>query len=333
MLEEYLSQKGLVDKVFTLEEIKEKISKGRPINILMGQSYDDGQPINLLKYSLFIMNFQDVLKQEGTDSTATILLADHFMTDFNKEMSKEDAFKLGKERENFLQKLNQIYNGNIDIQYSSKLSKTKKYRKILKRLEREKKKNLEFKNVVLQAVPEKRRNNPNALRYPFEEITCIASLNTDIKVGPKYEIFYDKPSRDSADMIGMKKYSAIHLTNSWLLGKEPKLDEKIKKEIEEFGILPYQIRSKGLENNRIDLNNFNIEQVNSLINYTEEKKSLLDLLVITELARQRIEGKPQIMFFADNAPNLVMNSDTTIDFLRDQAKTCFKQYIDSYLNK
>ena len=65
----------------------------------MGQTFDEGQPIDLLKYSLFIMGLQDALSLEGVDSDAIILLADHFLTDFNREMSVEEAARIGKLRQ------------------------------------------------------------------------------------------------------------------------------------------------------------------------------------------------------------------------------------------
>jgi hypothetical protein len=330
MLEEYLSQKRLVDKVLTFQEIEKKISKNKTINIMMGQTYDYGQPINLLKYSLFIINLQNILKQEGVDSKSSILLADHFMTDFNKEMSEDEAYDLGKKREYFLKEVNKKYSGNIDIIYSSKLSKTEKYKGILDILEKEKNTNTEFRETILKAVPEKKRNNPDALKYPFEEIACVISLDTDIKIGPKYEIFYDKPARNSSDILGMKRFSAIHLSNSYLLGIDPVIDQKIKNEIDEFGILPYQIKSKNLQDYRIDLGNLDVNKLNGLIDSTINKKSLLDILVISELAKQCLEKKPNVMFYSKETSILDLDSSYKIDYLKEQTKSLLNKYVISY---
>ena len=333
MIKEYLLQTNLVERVLTLDEILSKTKSKKSINIMMGQTYDDGQPIDLLKYSLFIMNFQDLLAQKGVGSNSTILLADHFMTEFNKEMDVEDARRLGELRKDFLQSLNMIYNGRINFLYSSDLSKTPEYYNTLDKLELEKERNIKFKSIMLQAVPEKRRDNSDALKYPFEEIACISALDTDIKIGPPYEIFYDKPARDSAEIIGLKSYSAIHLTKSQLYGKIPQLEEKDKANIQEYGILPYQIRSKKLMDNRIDLGNLGLDKINSLIDMTDDKESLIDLLVICELAEQRIEAKPQITFYANNTNNLLISTDISLSSLKDKTKEYFKRYIANLINE
>ena len=104
----------------------------------------------------------------------------------------------------------------------------------MERLNEESETNGTFRNILLKSVPEKRRGNPDALKYPFEEVACVASLDTDIKIGPNYEMFYDVPARDAAPMIGFKRYVAIHLTNSRLFGNVPNLDDKTRSGIEEF---------------------------------------------------------------------------------------------------
>ncbi|MBU2640115.1 MAG: hypothetical protein KKG75_05435 [Nanoarchaeota archaeon] len=322
MLNEYLSQEGLVRRILTLNDLERRIKEGRPINIMMGQTFDDGHPSDLLKYSLFMMNLRDLLEIEGVEATTTILLADHFMTDFNKDMSKEDSVRLGRLREEFLERVNRVYGGDINVVYSSRLSKSSKYRKLLRRLGREGKSNLKFREALLQSVPEKYRGNPDALKYPFEEVACIAALGADVKVGPNYEIKYDVPAREAAPMMGFDPYVAIHLTNSRLFGEIPELDEDTKEGIEEFGILPYQFRSKGLMNHRINLGDYNQEEVDILISSTEDEDSLRDLIVIAELARQRVDERIALGFFENK-----QEDDLELDELRNLAKEEFHKYI------
>lgn len=321
MLKNYLAQDGLVRRVLTLDELETRIEDGRPVEMMMGQSYDDGQPIDLLKYSLFMMNLKDLLKPSGVDVNINMLLADHFMTDFNKEMSREEAINLGGLRRDFLERVNVAYSGDIRLLFSSVLSQSERYQQTLDQLRRAGVEDPVFKETLLQSVPEKYRENPDALNYPFEEVACIASLDTDIKIGPSYELFYDGPARDAAPMVGFNRYIAVHLTNSQLLGEVSELDEKTRAQIESFGVLPYQFRSKGLSDNRINLGDYDSETVEELIR-TTGVDGLVDLLVISELAQQRVEEKVESGFFS-----LGGGEGMSLDSLRDLASLRFHEYI------
>jgi hypothetical protein len=325
MLEKFLNQFSLVQRVLTLDELRQKTSENTSLNVMMGQTFDDGQPIDLLKYSLFMMSFQDLLQEDEIDVKSSMLLADHFLTDFNREMTQEEAYRLGKERESFLRRLNTVYQGDVEVLFSSELSRSAKYKGILAKLKTKSEDDEEFRNRLLQAVPEKRRSNPDALKYPFEEVACVASLDTDVKIGPNYELFYDEPARDAAPMVGFNRYIAIHLTNSHLFGNVPNLDEDTVSAINRFGILPYQIQSKGLRNNRVDLGNVNSTKPRDLIQTTEDKESLTDLLVILSLAQQRIEGITDF--------NLLEGiSDYSVADLRNLTSDMFHEYVEKPLD-
>lgn len=313
MLDLYLKQPHLVEEVWTPEEIKEKVTYG-PVNIMMGQVYDSqGHPIDLLKYSLFIMNLEDLIHQEGGHASSIMLLADHFLTDINRDMDKLEAHRAGRMRKSFLEKVSRVYHGNTRLIFSSTLSKKGGYRKTLGRLHRETEKNERFRELVLKAVPEDRRDNEGAFDYPIEELTCISTLHTDIKVGPKYERFYDAPAREFSEVVGLKPYSAIHLTDCYPLGTD--FDAKDFP----FGILPYKAGSKGLQDHRIDLGQLDSDRVDTLIDTTSRKDALLSIIVIGDLARQRLEGKI--------APFHLNKSDLSLPQMRQRAKALFWDYI------
>jgi len=281
-LEEYLTQKGLIEKVLTVEEIIGMSKKSNNINIEMGQTFDEGQPLEMVKYALFIMNLQDLISQQGAKASSHWIVADHFMTSINKDKEIKEAEKQAKDRVAFLNLLNKTYNGNIESVYSSKLSKLSEYQKNLEILKTNYEENRIFRSRVTGSVPKDRRNNPEAVNYTLEELATIQTMMPDIKVGPKYEINYDLPARELAQLIGFKKFSAVHLTNSYPFGN-PDIPKDVKKEIEEFGILSYKKNSKGLGNYRIDPINDNKEKIEKLITTTIDRRALIGLIQTCKL--------------------------------------------------
>lgn len=290
MIEQFLSQRTLVQSVVTIEELKRGAENGQSFNIMMGQTFDDGQPVDIMKYALFIMNLSDVLREEGAQVVARWLVADHFITDINQELEAAKARDQAGRRVSYLQRINSIYGGDIGIVLSSELSQKGNYKRNLALLLEEAEKNEDFREKTLKAVPEDRRGNPNALRYPFEELATIQSMDTDIKVGPPYEINYDEPAREIAPIVGFTRYVAIHLTRGFPFGN-PTIPPDVSKEIEAFGVLPYKKDSKGLGSYRIDPTIDGIENIQRLVATTIDTRAIIDLLVITEQARQRLEGQ------------------------------------------
>ena len=289
MIEKYLSQKELVQSVSTIEDLRDKSGSGKTLNIMMGQTFDDGQPVDLMKYALFMMTLEDFLKEGGTQVTTKWLIADHFITDINQELEAAKAREQASRRIDYLQRINSVYGGNIGIVLSSELSLQDVYRQNLAILLAEADSNEDFREKALRAVPEDRRSNPNALRYPFEELATIQSMDTDIKVGPPYEIYYDEPAREIASIVGFNRYVAINLTRGFPFGN-PTIPLAVNEEIEAFGILPYKKDSKGLGSYRIDPTIDSIESAQRLVTATIDSRAIIDLLVIAGQARQRLEG-------------------------------------------
>ena len=229
-----------------------------------------------------------------------------FPTEINQDQVATEARKEAEQRVNYLQKINRVYKGNIGFVLSSELSKQEEYQQNLEVLIREGDRNFRFRELVLRAVPTDRLNQSNLLRYTFEELATIQTMNTDIKIGPKYEVHYDEAAREFAPVVGFNKYVAIHITKSLPFGKSELSGEK-SRELEEYGLTPYKKGSKGLSDCRIDPINDDVEKVKELIGTTENIKAVIDLLVITEQAKQRLGGKSIIpTFFAQNGQKMYL---------------------------
>jgi len=281
----YLEQPHLISRILTLEEFEIMRSTKSSLKIMMGQTYDKtgGQPIELLAYSLFIMNLEDLLKQEGIETASKILIADHFLTEINREMTEEDAKYHGYMRRDFLSKINQLYCGTISFEFSSSVKETDDYQLALLMLKDKFKNDSKFANLIKETVPKDKRHLPNVFQYPLEELTSIVSLGTDIKIGPPYELYYDNIAREYAQKLGLKKYVAMHLTKSLPLGNPPVRLSELPD-----GVLPYRFGSKGLEDYRIDLGNLDFKKVEKLINATNNPLILINLIITADLARQRL---------------------------------------------
>ena len=342
-IEQYLSNGLVVQDVLTLTDLKAKIGEKKPINIMMGQTFDDGQPVDMMKYALFIMGLCDVLKAQGIDASANWLIADHFITDINQEGEASKVKKLVEKRVNYLQQINRTYGGNIGIVLSSELSQQPRYQQNLDALIQEADSNDDFRRKVLEAVPEDRRGNPNAFRYPLEELATIQTMGADIKVGPPYERYYDEPAREIAGAVGFNKYVAIHLTRGFPFGNPEITEETTIKNIDEFGILPYKIASKGLGNFRIDTVVDGMEKVTELVMATRTVRPIIDLIAITDQARERISGALNPDFILDSLKRkdleqLALSGDvqqgsSLFDSLRAFALRNYREYIHNPLNK
>lgn len=320
MISQYLENKSLVEKVLTADEILNMTTIDRDVRIMMGQTFDEGQPIDMLKYGLFIMNLSDLLSKSGARVISNWLIADHFITEINEDMVREEAERQSTLRFEYLSRLNQVYGGSIGFVLSSELCKSPEYQSNLKLLKEKAQNDPVFRQMVFEAIPADRRDNPKAINYPLEELAVIESLHTDIKVGPKYEIKYDRPAREFASMTGFKKFSAIHLRNCYPFGN-PEVPGEKRKEIEEFGVLPYKKNSKGLGSYRIDPVNDSEKKIVELIRSTTDIRPLQGLIEIYKLILMR-QGREFPCKFSNNLEEL---RNLTID--------SYQSLVGKYFNK
>jgi hypothetical protein len=289
-LENILLKFGLVDRVITQRDLDSLAHQRKNISIMMGQTFDEGQPADMVKYGLFIMELEDHLREIGANPYSQWILADHFMTAINKEKELSESLAQRDLRQKFLEKINKFYGGKIAVVYSSDLINQERYKEMLKYLEGELESNSKFREEMLSSIPEDRRKNPGALRYPLEELATIFSLGTQVKVGPKYEINYDLPARDIADTLGIFRYVAIHLTNSFPFGN-PALPKEEQVELDFFGLTPYKINSKKLKKYRLDPINGIPSEEKELVLQTQDFRAIKDLMAFSLLARKRLMGE------------------------------------------
>ena len=323
MLKEYLSQRGLVMKLYySLDEVLDLAKNREMLTILMGQTFDAGQPIELLKYALFMMNLQDILERSGKEVHSQILLADYFMVDINKEITQEVAQATGNQRRKFLEKVNEIYKGRIRFIYSSDLRGSDTYSDVVDQLLKLKDNSSVFKRQLEHCIPEDRKGESSAIHYPIEEIATIFNLNTDLRVGHINEIWYDIAAKFILEDLNKKNYAGIYLTNSYPYGDYGKIDLP-------DGILPYKISSKGLARYRINLSGLTADLAKKLIDMTTDKRSLLDLLVICELAEQRLENEIKPSFYSQSSYEQAMK-EMNIKHLRETCKTKFETSIGRF---
>lgn len=315
----YSYQSGIIEDM-DFDLLQEKADLGRA-NIMMGQTFDGGQPVDILKYALLIMDLESIFASRGIEAKSTWLIADHFISVINRDSEKDEVKRQTNNRISYLEKINEVFGGNIAITLSSQLSRTPSYIENLSKLINESNINKEFKEAALLAVPEDRRSNPDALIYPFEEIATIESLHTDIKVGPVYEKKYDKPARDIAPRIGFTKYAGIYGAKGYLYGN-PHIPKKLKSEIEEFGILPYKKDSKKLGDYRIDPLNDSSEKVRELVFSTEDPRALLDLINIAFLAQKKLERIEE-----PKASRSFIETEHRLEYLRNLAFDLYICYI------
>lgn len=333
-IEKYLYNRTLVQSILTIEDLKKRVETGNPVNMMMGQTFDEGQPVDIMKYAFFMMNLSDILNEGGIQVSAKWLIADHFITDINQEEKLEKIHEQVKSRVSYLQQINRIYQGNIGFVFSSELSQHDEYKHNLTILMKEVDANKDFREKVSEAIPEDRRSNPNAFRYPLEELATIQTMDTDIKIGPPYERFYDEPARKIAPMVGFNRYIAIHLTKGFPFGNpEIALDTTTLKEIESFGILPYKIGSKGLGNYRLDPVLGRIEKVTELVKTTRDIRAIIDLLVITQQARQRLEERTYPSFTLDRLSGYDIGlTQVQFETLRELVLELYIEYIHKPLH-
>ncbi|MFH1400413.1 MAG: hypothetical protein ABIH41_02745 [Nanoarchaeota archaeon] len=299
MIETYIHQPTIVDSVLTCEDLARLSEGSGQVSLMMGQTFDEGQPFDMLKYGLFMMNMVDFFKAQGSAAQAYWMIADHFLTDINRDVDVQRAAVLRDRREGYLNRMNAVYSGDILVVRSSELSKTHAYQSVKAELVQKARDDPHFREEMLRAVPDDRKQVKDAVLYPLEELATIFAMGADVKVGPVYERFYDVPARQVSYGLGHKPFVAVHLSRSLPFGN-PVLDADLGREVSSFGVLPYKLNSKGLAPHRIDAMSSDMASTRALLNRTSDPYALVDLLAIGEMAEQRLEGAPRVGFFGEN---------------------------------
>lgn len=293
-INEFTSQKGLIFEPANLDLLEGR--KDNKISILYGETYDEfGHTIDSMKYYLFLANLVDVLKAKGYNVDARVLIADIAAVRNTNSGQEEKAMHLGKQRGAFVEKVKQIYNCDFRVQYMSEFIASEEFKNRFKQVKNICFANEDLKKMVRDSVPPDRlhKSEQNEYQYSLEEIATITGL--DIKIGPPRERLYDGIANIIAKRLSTPPLIPIYLTMSQPVGLQ--FDIFItNKDLEEYGLTPYKAGSKGLQDYRILPGKTRGEYAKHLIeqSFISENPDLpnpvLDIAIIAEMAKQRLEG-------------------------------------------
>lgn len=330
-IDELLSQKGLVQASPGAEVVRTRAENNnpQPTELFYGETYDTyGHPIDSLKYYLFVSSLADSIIEEGFDSTPKILVADTAACRNVSEGLESKFMRLGEERRELVENVNDIYETGLEIIKMSDYIHSPEFKERVERIMNFAKQHEEIMDMVERSVPESHRTEERrkGFRYSFDEISTIIDL--DFKVGPPRESLYDDAARKIAEIKNDKKLHSIFLTPTFPLGKSWAYFFK-HDGIENYGITAYKAGSKGLQDNRIIIGDTNPEYVENLIekSFISTNRDLpnpvLDIGIIAEMAKQRIEGEDRpITLYND-----FYGGSMTKDELKNTVSADVKEYI------
>ncbi len=184
-----LDQKGLVVKGPTADEIEKTMARVKsskvPVKLLYGETFDEkGNPIDSLKYYLFIDLFSKLIEKEYNVQTNPIVLIADLGMYRNFPDQIDQIKKLAMERVTFVEKVKNIYNCKYDIVLMSDLVKTTKFEATCKNIKSSILNDKELVTLIEKTVPEDRleMERERGYTYSIEELAVISNL--DFKIGP-----------------------------------------------------------------------------------------------------------------------------------------------------
>ncbi|MBT3323594.1 hypothetical protein HN681_02710 [archaeon] len=294
-IKELFAQKGLVQEYSDLSKILSR--KSQKIKIFYGETYDDkGNTIDSIKYYFFVANLAYCLKNMGFNVEPIILIADTAACRNIPSKLKEKFIEIGKDRLNFVKKINEIYKTDLRIELMSDYNNTPEFKKNLDLIKEICNSNEELMKDIEKTVPPSKIEieREKEFAYSFEEIATIIDL--DIKVGPPREKLYDIVANKILTKLNKKELLTAYLTPTFPLGLD--FDYFIAHEdIEEHGITAYKAASKRLQDNRILIGKTNLDSAKKLITDSFISKNqnlpnpILDIGIISEMAAQRLNGQ------------------------------------------
>lgn len=305
-LAELLSQKGMVLEHPPIDDIIGRISKrestSTPLSILYGETFDEkGHTIDSLKYYFFVSMLSKILnKFYKINIRPTILIADlGVYRNYPDEI--EQFKKIAKGRQQFAEKVKNVYKCSYEVRLMSDLTSTSGFEKKLQKI-----KEVSFANPIVlemieKTVPDDRleMERKRGYTYSFEEITTILGL--DIKVGPPRERLYDRTANTFLKYFDVYPLLSIYLYPTYPLGLSygAYLSSPA---IKEFGITPYKLGSGDMTANRIALGKTSHKEIEKLIENTQISRSqkkpnpILDLAIIADMAKQHLEDEFKSIF-------------------------------------
>jgi len=335
-LERLLSTEKLIQQAPEGKLIKERAEQiaPQPIKIFYGETYDEkGNPIDSMKYYLFISYLADALKKEGINFDSSILIADVAVCR-NVDKGKEEHYMaLGEERLLFAKRVNEIYGTNLRLVKMSDYINSQSFIEKRKTVMEICKNSSELMEAVEKTVPESKvkTEKEKDFLYSFDEIASIIDL--DIKVGPPREGLYDNIARNIAKQKGQKELMSLFFSPTFPLGLGWAYFF-INDGIENHGITPYRAGSKGLHRNRIIIGSSNSVDVKGLIknSFISTNPSLpnpvLDIGIICEMAKKKLEGNESPITIAEE----FYKGEISCEELKEKVANDVEKYIISKFN-
>jgi len=300
-LETLLSQKGLVLQSPSVDDIRDRAnslnSSNEPIKLFYGETYDNyGHTIDSMKHYFFVSLLSKSIKKEGYKTNPIIVVADVAACRNVSKSLNDEYIKLGEERAGFVQKVNGIYNLELNIIKMSDYLFTREFQDKLEKIVSICKENPLLMEKIEKTVPESKIEieRKKGFAYSFDEIGTIIDL--DVKVGPPREDLYDDVTKDIAKIQGKKELMSLFLTPTFPLGKNWAYFFAHDR-IEEHGITAYKAGSKQLQDNRIIIGKTTLDEAEKLIekSFISKKNYLpnpcLDIYLISEMAKINLENE------------------------------------------
>ena len=307
-LERLISTEGLVQQSPSASEIRSraKLVSPEPVKFFYGETYDEkGNPIDSLKYYLFVANLSEALAKEGFRTDPSILIADTAACRNVGERQHEYYMRLGEDRANFVKQVNETYRTELRVVKMSDYVNSPVFKDHRSEIISICSANEALMQGVEKTVPQSKVDieRQKGFMYSFDEIATIIDL--DVKVGPPREDLYDDIARRIAVAEGKKELLSLFLSPTFPLGMDWSYFFA-NEGIEDHGITAYKAGSKRLQHNRIIVERSRPEQIRELVatSFMSLNPNLpnpvLDIGIITEMARKRLENDDSPITLADD---------------------------------
>ncbi len=279
--------------------IGERARSGHSVSVMYGETYDRwGPTLDSLKYYFAVAAIGRAIGELGAPAVPTILIADIASCRNEPEEQHDELMALGRAKVQFVGEVSRIYSLGLRVIAMSEYLHSAGFQDRLRAIREEAEKQDRIYQWVRQTVPASKVaiEERKGFAYAFEEIATIVEY--DIKVGPPREKFYDEPARLIAGALGYRPLASVYLRPTFPLGVGPDLFAR-NAELEEYGVTPYKAGSKGLQDHRVILGHTPDDKIADLIRRSfvgkrrDVPNAVLDIAVIAEMARQRLENDPR----------------------------------------
>ncbi|HLC31512.1 MAG TPA: hypothetical protein VJK51_02505 [Candidatus Nanoarchaeia archaeon] len=307
-IERLLSTRGLVEQAPNAEDIRGRVGSlsPEPIKLFYGETYDEaGNPIDSMKYYIFVAELAEALKREGANVDPSILIADTAACRNVGKNQEEYYMRLGEDRAKFVRQVNDTYKTGLRVvkmsEYIDSPTFVEKRDQVINFCSN----NPQLMEAVEKTVPESKIDieRSKGFLYSFDEITTIMDL--DVKVGPPREDLYDDVARTITGAEGEKGLMSLFLTPTFPLGMRWSYFFA-NEGIEDHGITAYKAASKRLQGQRIIIQKSDPTRIRELVrdSFISTNPSLpnpvLDVGIISEMARKRLEADDSPITLADD---------------------------------